>query len=52
MIVRWRGLEEQVYKWALEQHATGRVLSTVQLRLYVQVIAREMNINDFAGKPS
>ena len=45
-------LEERVRAWVLEQRAAGRGLSTVQLRLHAQVVAKEMNINDFAGGPS
>lgn len=49
---QWPELEEQVHRWVLEQRAAGRGLSTVQLCLHAQVIAKEMNINDFAGGPS
>ena len=49
---RWLQLEEQVHRWVLEQRAAGRGLSTVQLRLHAQVVAKEMNISDFAGGPS
>ena len=49
---RWPELEEQVHRWVLEQCAAGRGLSTVQLRLHALVVAKEMNINDFAGEPS
>ncbi|KAJ0023466.1 hypothetical protein NQD34_003365 [Periophthalmus magnuspinnatus] len=49
---RWPKLEEQLHKWVLEQRAAGRGLSTVHLRLQAQVIAKDMNINDFAGGPS
>uniref|UniRef100_A0AAR2LC38 HTH CENPB-type domain-containing protein n=1 Tax=Pygocentrus nattereri TaxID=42514 RepID=A0AAR2LC38_PYGNA len=49
---RWPQLEERVRTWVLEQRAAGRGLSTVQLRLHAQVVAKEMNINDFAGGPS
>lgn len=46
---RWSELEERVHRWVLEQRAAGRGLSTVQLRLHAQVVAKAMNINDFAG---
>ena len=49
---RWPELEEQVHRWVLEQCAAGRGLSMVQLRLHALVVAKEMNINDFAGEPS
>ena len=49
---RWPQLEKQVHTWVLEQRSAGRGLSTVQLRLHAQVVAKEMNINDFAGGPS
>lgn len=49
---RWPELEERVHRWVLEQRAAGRGLSTVQLRLHAQVVAKAMNINDFAGGPS
>lgn len=49
---RWPELEERVHRWVLEQRAAGRGLSTVQLRLHAMVVAKEMNINDFAGGPS
>uniref|UniRef100_A0AAR2J5P4 HTH CENPB-type domain-containing protein n=1 Tax=Pygocentrus nattereri TaxID=42514 RepID=A0AAR2J5P4_PYGNA len=39
---RWPQLEERVRTWVLEQ----------RLRLHAQVVAKEMNINDFAGGPS
>jgi len=41
-----------VHRWVLEQPPAGRGLSTVQLRLHALVLAKEMNINDFAGGPS
>lgn len=37
--------------WVLEQQAAGRGLSEVPLCLHAQVIAKEMNINDFPGEP-
>ncbi len=49
---RWPQLEERVHQWVLEQRAAGRGLSTVQLRLHAQVVAKAMNIKDFAGGPS
>nr|XP_057936246.1 uncharacterized protein zgc:113149 isoform X4 [Doryrhamphus excisus] len=49
---RWPQLEERVHRWVLEQRATGRILSTVELRLHALVVAKEMNINDFSGGPS
>ncbi|XP_072220783.1 zinc finger MYM-type protein 4-like isoform X2 [Leuresthes tenuis] len=49
---RWPELEERVHRWVLEQHTAGRGLSTVQLRLHALALAKEMNINDFAGGPS
>jgi len=49
---RWPELEERVHRWVLEQRAAGRGSSTVQLRLHALVLAKEMNINDFAGGPS
>ena len=49
---RWPELEERVHRWVIEQRAAGRGLSTVQLRLHAQVVAKEMNITDFAGGPS
>lgn len=49
---RWPQLEERVCIWVLEQHTAGRGLSTVQLRLHAQVVAKELTINDFAGGPS
>ena len=49
---RWPELEERVHRWVLEQRSAGRGLSMVQLRLHALVLAKEMNINDFAGRPS
>lgn len=49
---RWPELEERVHRWALEQRAAGRGWSTVQLRLHALVVAKEMNIHNFAGGPS
>ncbi|XP_056144003.1 DNA-directed RNA polymerase III subunit RPC4 isoform X2 [Lampris incognitus] len=46
---RWPELEGKVREWALEQRAAGRAPSTAQFRLRAQAIAREMNIDDFAG---
>lgn len=45
-------LEEWVRRLVFEQQAADRGLSTVHLRLHAQVIAKEMDINDFAGRPS
>ncbi|KAK7890944.1 hypothetical protein WMY93_022907 [Mugilogobius chulae] len=49
---RWPELEERVHKWVLEQRAAGRGLSTVQLRLHARVLAKEMDIDEFVGRPS
>ncbi|XP_026095528.1 zinc finger protein 239-like isoform X2 [Carassius auratus] len=49
---RWPELEKRVYRWVLEQRAAGRRLSAVQLRLHALIVAKEMNIQDFAGGPS
>ncbi|XP_019720741.1 DNA (cytosine-5)-methyltransferase 3B-like isoform X2 [Hippocampus comes] len=49
---RWPQLEERVHRWALEQRAAGRGLSTTKLRLHALVVAKEMNVSDFAGGPS
>lgn len=49
---RWPQLGERVCQWVLEQHAAGKGLSAVQLRLHAQVVAKAMNIKDFAGGPS
>ncbi|XP_037130109.1 uncharacterized protein si:dkeyp-84f3.9 isoform X7 [Syngnathus acus] len=49
---RWPQIEERLRTWVLEQCAAGRRLSTVQLHLHAQVIAKEMNINDFVGGSS
>ncbi|XP_037095214.1 DNA (cytosine-5)-methyltransferase 3C-like isoform X2 [Syngnathus acus] len=46
---RWPQLEEQVHRWALEQRAGGRDLSTTELRLHALVVAKAMNITDFLG---
>ena len=46
---RWPQLEERVHRWMLEHCAAGRGLSTVRLCLHALVVAKEMNINDFAG---
>lgn len=48
----WPQLGERVCAWVLEQRAAGRGLSTVQLHLHAQVVAKEMDMNDFAGGPS
>uniref|UniRef100_A0A8C6V4K3 BZIP domain-containing protein n=1 Tax=Neogobius melanostomus TaxID=47308 RepID=A0A8C6V4K3_9GOBI len=40
LIAKWPQLEERVCKWLLEQRAAGRGLSTVQLRLQAQVVAK------------
>lgn len=49
---RWPVLEERVHRWVLEQRAAGRRLTIKQLRLHALVVAKEMNIDDFAGGPS
>lgn len=49
---RWSELGERVQRWVIEQRAAWRGLSTVQLRLHTQVVAKAMNINGFAGGPS
>ena len=45
-------LEERVHRWVLEQRTAGRGSSTEQLRLHALVLAKEMNLKDFAGGPS
>lgn len=49
---RWPQLEEHVHRWVLDQRAAGRGLSTAQMRLHAQLVAKAMNIRDFAGGPS
>lgn len=49
---RWPELEDRLLKWALEQRAQGRALSTVQLRLKARTLASEIGAADFVGGPS
>ena len=49
---RWPELKERVRRWVLEQRTAERGSSMVQLRPHTLVLAKEMNINDFAGGPS
>lgn len=49
---RWPELEDRLVKWALEQRAEGRALSTVQLRLKARTLASGMGAADFVGGPS
>jgi len=49
---RWPELKGRVHRWVLEQRTAGKGLSTVQLRLHALVLPKEMNINDFADRPS
>lgn len=49
---RWPELEGRLHTWVLEQRAQGRALSTVQLRLKAQTLAKEMGAVGFVGGPS
>lgn len=49
---RWSELEGRLHTWILEQRAQGRALSTVQLRLKAQTLAKEMGAVGFVGGPS
>ena len=48
---RWPEMEERVHRWVLEQRTAERGLLTVQLHLRAMVLVKELNINDFAGRP-
>lgn len=49
---RWPDLEGRLHSWILEQRAQGRAMSTVQLRLKAQALAKEVGAVDFVGGPS
>lgn len=49
---RWPELEGRLHTWVLEQRAQGRALSTVQLRLKAQTLAKKMSAVGFVGRPS
>lgn len=48
---RWPILEEKLRSWVIEQRAGGHGLSTIQVRLKGQALAKEMEIEDFCGGP-
>lgn len=49
---RWPEMKGHVHRWVLEEPAAGRGLLNVQLRLHTMAVAKEMNLIDFAGRPS
>ena len=48
-IEKWPTLEENLYKWILEQRKVGRSVSTVKIRLQAKLLAKEMDLKDFKG---
>ncbi|GFX31544.1 pogo transposable element with KRAB domain [Trichonephila clavipes] len=48
----WSELEAEVNKWILKERDDGKAVSTVNIRMKAQVIAREMNIVNFSGGPT
>ncbi|GFV28657.1 HTH CENPB-type domain-containing protein [Trichonephila clavipes] len=47
----WSELEAEINKWILKERDDGKAVSTVNIRMKAQVIAREMNIVNFSGGP-
>ncbi|GFW99757.1 pogo transposable element with KRAB [Trichonephila clavipes] len=48
----WPELEAEINKWILKERDDGKAVSTVSIRMKARVIAREMNIVNFSGKPT
>ena len=44
---RWPVLEEKIESWVLEQRASSRGISTIQIRLKALDVAKEIGIDDF-----